>query len=393
MLAKRRKHPSPSPTDAESAINPTITIHDRYNQYRNQVDMNAIFNLILDIPNLVCTCDNFYLSLVLYLLPQAQAQAPEAQAPEAQAPEAQTPQTQAQAIFRQCAIQPIQPIQPQGEGERAVNDAIRAYSTLINNLLSPERIAFDAESIHKANDVVQFLTTDYDKAMRNDKTYIQEKNRILLLFGEDMLMLIMGGVGASVMHSRRIYDQLKELLREIFMDEFKYIDSPVIVKHLILLFLPIDPPMLNIYRNASPLQKSHFYIHILNNNAFNIISKDMQLKIFEELINDQSPLCILLFNEVNPNNGTAVAFAQRYREYVANQAAAAQAAAAQAALARAQNPFVQFNKGAGGSQKRTLRNGKKRTLRNGKKRTLRNGKKRTLRNGKKRTLNNSKNEH
>jgi hypothetical protein len=266
---KRGPSPPPPPSDLfstpptaeESERNPTRTIQYEYNHYINRrdvIDALSRGELVINPsdPNISCTRDNFYLSLLLG----------------------------AEAMFRQCSIQQI-------EGGGAVNDAIRAYSKLIDKLIKEENRPRDV-----VNQVIDFLKLDYAKAMNNPRTrssYNQSKARIFTLFGENMLQYV--GDSALVV-SPQLLTELKTLLYHIFTHDDLYIDSIGIMKKLISKFVVNgDSDMGFAYRNASPRLKAHFFIYMLDNPEHHgEISAEMLREIEHELVRVGSKLNILL---------------------------------------------------------------------------------------------------
>lgn len=259
---------STPPTAEESALNPTRTIQYEYNHYYNHyinrrdvTDALSRGELVINPsdPNISCTRDNFYLSLLLGV------------------------GVGTEAMFRQCSIQQI-------EGGGAVNNAIRAYSKLIDKLIEENKPR------DVVNQVIDFLKIDYANAMNDPRTrssYNQIKSRIFALFGENMLQY----VGDSALFvSPQLFTELKTLLYHIFTHDQLYIRSIGIMKKLISKFVVNrDPHMVLAYGNASPLLKAHFFIYMLDNPEHHgEISAEMLREIEGELLRNGSPLNILL---------------------------------------------------------------------------------------------------
>lgn len=252
----------PHPTAEESERDPTRTIQYEYNHYINRrdvIDALSRGNLVLrsNGPNISCTRDNFYLSLLLGV--------------------------GTEDMFHQCSIQEI-------EGGGAVNNAIRAYSKLIYKLIEEDKPP------DVINQVIDFLKIDYANAMNDPRTrssYNQTKSRILTLFGDNLLLY---GPESAVVVSPLIFTELKILLYHIFTNEQRYIDSTLMMKKIISRFVVNqDPDMVLAYRNASPLLKAHFFIYMLNNPEHHgEISDEMLKEIGVELVNPASQLKILL---------------------------------------------------------------------------------------------------
>jgi hypothetical protein len=193
-------------------------------------------------------------------------------------------------MFRQCSIQKI-------EGGGAVNDAISAYSKLIDKLIEENKPR------DVVDQVIDFLKIDYANAMNDPRTrssYNQIKSRIFTLFGENMLL---HGPNSALFASPQLFFELKTLLYHIFTNEQRYIDSIDIMKKLIFKFvLHKDVHMLLAYNTASPLLKAHFFIYMLDNpEHYGEISAEMMREIERELVREDSELNILLDTELYQN--------------------------------------------------------------------------------------------
>jgi hypothetical protein len=259
---------STPPTAEESERNPTRTIQYEYNHYINRrdvIDALSRGDLVIrsNDPNISCTRDNFYLSLLLGV------------------------GVGAEHMFHQCSIQQI-------EGGGAVNNAIHAYSKLIDKLIEEDK------PLDVVNQVIDFLKIDYANAMNDHRTrssYNQIKSRIFALFGENMLQY---GHDSALFVSPQIFTELKTLLYHIFTNDQLYIHSIGIMKKLISKFVVHgDEHMVLAYRNASPLLKAHFFIYMLDNPEHHgEISAEMMGEIEHELVTEDSELNILLDTEL-----------------------------------------------------------------------------------------------
>ena len=221
----------PPPSSQLSERDPTIRIHYDYERYKNQRDVRSILTITDQ-----CSRDNFYLLLLV--------------AP----PRIMTEMVQ---MFDTCAT-------PGPPGEKPVDDAIRAYSTLIINYFN----AGTTESISKANYVVKFLKTDYARVISRSEEYsdeyIEKRHRIRLLFMEDLLL------HGSFQHSQAIYDDIIDHLVELFVIPDFYIEekSQVVKRLIINLLLKGVEPIVEVYRTIDPLIKAHFFAFILNMQEF-----------------------------------------------------------------------------------------------------------------------------
>jgi hypothetical protein len=251
---------STPPTAEESERNPTRTIQYEYNHYINRRDVIDALSrgdlVIPNDPNISCTRDNFYLSLLLGV--------------------------GTEDMFHQCSIQQI-------EGGGAVNNAIHAYSKLIDKLIEEDKP-------RDVDQVIDFLKIDYANAMNDPRTrssYNQIKSRIFALFGENMLQY---GPNSALFVSPQIFTELKTLLYHIFTNDQLYIRSIGIMKKLISKFVVHqDLDMVLAYNTASPLLKAHFFIYMLDNPEHHgEISAEMMGEIEVELVNPASQLNILL---------------------------------------------------------------------------------------------------
>jgi hypothetical protein len=190
-------------------------------------------------------------------------------------------------MFHQCSIQQI-------EGGGAVNNAIHAYSKLIDKLIEEDKPP------EVVNQVIDFLKIDYANAMNDPRTrssYNQIKSRIFALFGENMLEY---GPDSALFVSPQIFTELKTLLYHIFTNDQLYIRSIGIMKKLISKFVVHgDEHMVSAYNTASPLLKAHFFIYMLDNPEHHgEISAEMMGEIEHELVTEDSELNILLDTEL-----------------------------------------------------------------------------------------------
>jgi hypothetical protein len=203
----------------------------------------------------------------------------------------------AQEMFNTCAT--TQPMQE----ETAVDAAIRAYSKLIINLIifsrSPHLDEHQRSMLeNQANGVVEFLKTGYNVERMRSQEYIDNKNRILLLFVHDIFLQgdsipLTGGRflrGAlinnrcAVLHSLQIYQQMKDLL----IYKFSIDRSDEIIKCLII-YLVAQRQMS--YDSMTPSQKAHIFAYILNTPAMfeyvNMYDENTRDEILMDI--DQSP--------------------------------------------------------------------------------------------------------
>jgi len=276
MAARGLQQPSdlniPHPTPAESALNPTRTIHYEYQHFLRTLKKKNISEY--DNPENVdfrCTRDSFYYALSSFSSTESRKQ-------------------RAIQRFNMCAIQ-------QGPHADPVDAAIHAYSKLIVNLMNTNTL----ESMREAFDVVQFLKLDYADEMSDDESiYDQTKDHILLLFGKDMLS---HPANSALVYSQPIYDDMVNLLINIFGDEARFIRSSEIVKHLIFFYLLHTlPNMVQKYWEVSPLTKAHLFAYILNTPAARQMTRSTPMfnQIMSQISNLESPLNTLLGSGLYP---------------------------------------------------------------------------------------------
>jgi hypothetical protein len=249
---------------------------------------------------------------------------------------------------------------PGEEGADPVDAAIHAYSVLIDELISAGRQPYAAT-------VITFLQIDYAYYMSDTQLkqmYNSSKNEVLALLGNSYNALLA---------CRVLNQEVLQYLLQIFRNKRRYIESSPEVKKAIARYVITyrEQNMQNVYSNQMTHGvKVRFFAFILNQpqplefienflcmsaTPFGRGVKDYMINRLNDHVSElrvflDSPEC---GNEYPRAAQGATALVEAA---AAAQAAAAQAAAAQAALVRAKNPFLQvIPKGAGGSQKRTLR--------------------------------------
>jgi hypothetical protein len=275
MEAQGLQEPSdrhiPHPTPAESALNPTRTIHYEYQHFLKR-DLSEYDNP--ENVDFTCTRESFYYALLSFSSSESRKQ-------------------RAIQRFNMCAIQ-------QGPHADPVDAAIHAYSKLIVNLMNTDTL----ESMREAFGVVEFLKLDYADEMsdvQSKSRYDQTKDHILLLFGKDMLLY---PANSALVYSPQIYHDMVILLIDIFGDEERFIRSSEIVKHLIFFYLFNRlPDMVEKYWGVSSLTKAHLFAYILNTPAARQMTRSsppMFEEIMSQVSNLGSPLNTLLGSGLYP---------------------------------------------------------------------------------------------
>jgi hypothetical protein len=160
-----------------------------------------------------------------------------------------------------------------------VDDAIRAYSTLIGYYItrgSPE----------KANQIVEFLKTDYSHDMDTDPRYIKNRYPIILLFMEYFLSIVV----IRFVSSDPIYmEVIESLVRKfssasIFHSQSE--ESRIIIPLIINLLLQGKSDIVKVY-NRPDMPKAHFLAYILNTlnpQEIDLSTQDPTIPVINEQI-------------------------------------------------------------------------------------------------------------
>jgi len=257
-LWQMRPPPQPMlpPTDEQIKKNPTIYIHYEYKLF-----LQAGTEADLHDPDPPCTRNNFYSSLHNY----SPAHASE----------------WIRIVIEKCS-RPDPDMDTAIDIDYIVDDAIRAYSTLIGHYItrgSPE----------KANQIVEFLKTDYSHDMDTDDRYIKNRYRIILLFMEYFLFISVIGFVSS----DPIYMEVIESLVRTYSSASIFHSQPseeseesrIIIPLIIKLLLQGQPDIVEVYTDKDiPMPKAHFLAYILNTQEIDLRVQHPTIPVIVEQI-------------------------------------------------------------------------------------------------------------
>jgi hypothetical protein len=246
QLWRMRPPPQPMlpPTDEQIQKNPTIYIHYEYERFKNSRMEADLHN-----PDPPCTRNNFYSSLHNY------------------SPEKPEQYEWIRIVIEKCS-RPDPDMDTAIDIDYIVDDAIRAYSTLIGHYItrgSPE----------KANQIVEFLKTDYSHDMDTDDRYIKNRYRIILLFMEYFLFIgVIGFVSSDPIYMEVIESLVRTFSRaSIFHSQpsEESEESRIIIPLIIKLLLQGQPDIVEVYTDKDmPMPKAHFLAYILNTQEIDL---------------------------------------------------------------------------------------------------------------------------
>lgn len=307
----------PAPPDITRMIQDGYQdFHRRYRDLTTGLRVDSIMSRTRFDPNeanFACTRDGFYVSLLHF---------------------SRTDRPRSIDRFNKCADQGI-PVAP-GAAVDPVDSAIHAYSKLISNLIHDERM-------QEARFVIEFLQTDYTDAMSDPNIFRGNKDKILLLIGDDFALR------ASPVE---IQTNVLDLVHYLFRNEQRYIESSPLAKKVICKFVVRygQQDMIQLYNQITPLAKAHFFVSILENeiiisNQLPQITQDLDLA----LMTPESPLNQLL--QLNPDSN-AYRFAEQIRDDIRDEMA----------TKRKEALTIQTYRGSGGIKKKKFNKLKSRKI-------------------------------